>query len=182
MKEKKSINVDDLNNPEDFYYFLENEPSLEEADGFLSELKFSLAEPFLISGLEKRQKALERLKGIEDTDNADDWYDISETLGEEMDQALSDLKHVLSYLAQGIEELSPEEAHQEKLKKIRKLFIRLRVDAIRISIATIPMCLYAYTLDPRYTALPIFIGAFIIFIQWISYLVKSDFILYGGRL
>jgi hypothetical protein len=170
MKEKKAINVYELNNTEDFYYFLENEPLFDEdllfGDG---DWKLALRESLLIKSIEIRKKALDRARKIGEFDDSNDsiWWDIYDSLEQGIDHAQYELENVQNYLAREIEEITPEVAYQDALRERRKIKIRY-MKYICITVAlTAFFSIKAFIVNPWLVILPILIGAIIIFIQTI---------------
>ena len=126
MNEKSSINVDDLNNPKDFYNILDNEPLFDKEYCYeISGQRLDLRESLLIKCIEILKKALDRARLIEENDdqNEYEWWDICETLAENIDQAKYDLEEVQSYISRGIKEITPEIIYQDALMKRRKIRI-----------------------------------------------------------
>ena len=172
MNKKKSINVDDLNNPEDFYFFLDNEPLFDEDLLFgYSNWKLTLRESLLTKSIEIRKKALDRARKIEEIDENNDyeWWSICETLEEDIDQAKFELEEVQNYLARGIVEITPEVLYQEAIRKRREIKIKYLKDISLTVALTFIFCIYAYIDNPWLILLPISIGVIIIFIQILSF-------------
>jgi len=178
MSNPEIIEVEQLKEPKDFYHFLDNEPSLEEAACYEGNRKYTLAKSLLISAIEIRTKALDQAEKIKEIDenNADLWWDITETLEEEIGQAISNLNGVQYYLDKGFEEMSPEEEDKERQKIASKQIRKLRIEYLKyISVTvvlTLLFCIKAYIKNPWLVILPILVGAIIIFIQTIMCSVR----------
>jgi hypothetical protein len=171
MNEKNSINVDDLNNPKDFFNILDNEPLFDKEYCYeISDQRLDLRESLLINCIEVLQEALGRARLIEGIDdkNEYEWWDICETLEENIDQAIYDLEEVQNYIARGIKEITPEIIAQDALTKRRKIKIKY-MKYIGLTVAlTLYICFKAYMVNPWLIILPTFVGVIVIFIQTIS--------------
>ena len=181
MSNPEIIEVEQLKEPKDFYHFLDNEPSLEEAACYEGNRKYTLAKSLLISAIEIRTKALDQAEKIKEIDenNADLWWDITETLEEEIGQAISNLNGVQHYLDKGFEEMSPEEEDKELYKEASKQIRKLRIEYLKyISVTvvvTLLFCIMAFIKNPWLVILPILVGAFIILIQTIMCSVRIEY-------
>ena len=168
MDKKKSFNIDDLNNPEDFFFFLDNEPLFDEDLLFgYGDWKLDLRESLLIESIEIRKKALDRARKIEENDENNDyeWWGICETLEEDIDQAISGLETVQNYLARGIDKLSPEVVYQDALRKRSKIKTQyMKYICITVAVTAF-ISIKAFIMNPWLVILPILLGAIVILIQ-----------------
>jgi len=168
MNENNSINVDNLNNPKDFNNILDNDPLFDKEYCYeISGQRLDLRESLIINCIEVLQEALGRARLIEGIDdkNEYEWWDICETLEENIDQAIYDLEEVQSYIARGIQEITPEIIAQDALTKRRKIKIKyLKYIGLTV-LLTLYFCFEAYKVTPWLVVLPIFMSVIVIILQ-----------------
>jgi hypothetical protein len=150
---------------------------------YLYDRKYALAEPELISGINKLENMLGQL-GVNNEsllarmkttgfDEVHVFTCVNEYLLDDLHLARDYLKTVQLKLAQGIEETSVEEAYQEWLQKGRELNFESWIwTCLIVTISTLS-AIWAYSVSPLYVILPIFLGA-IVFIVMIGWMCEKD--------